>query len=70
MSIADMIPALDDAALASLKANATRFEAGRAGPKQKEAALLLPLIATELAVRAAAKPKPVRVIRKKAVAAD
>ena len=63
MSIADMIPTLDDAALASLRSNATRLEAGGKGPKQKEAALLLPLIDAELAQRQANKPVKAKVVR-------
>ena len=65
MALADMLPTLDDAALANLWANATRLETG-AGAKQKEAALLLPLIEAELADREARKPpKPPRVTRRK-----
>lgn len=58
MSIADMIPTLDDSALANLRANALRLEAGGKGPRQQEAAELLPLIDAELTHRQAAKPKP------------
>jgi hypothetical protein len=56
MAIADMIPTLDDDALASLRANAERLSAGAPGPKTDEAAALLPLVETELAAREALKP--------------
>jgi hypothetical protein len=60
MAIADRLPTLDDAALASLRANAARLQAG-GGAKQEEAAMLLPLIEAEIAEREARKPpKPVR----------
>ncbi len=60
MAIADMIPTLNDASLASLRVNATKLEASGNGPRQREAALLLPLIDAELATRLANKPKAVR----------
>jgi len=65
MSITDMIPTLDDAALVSLRVNASRLEAAGAGAKQKEAALLLPLIDAELATRKANGVKAPRVASKK-----
>lgn len=56
MAIADMIPTLDDAALASLHANAQRLSQAAPSPKTDEAAALLPLLETELAAREALKP--------------
>lgn len=67
MGIAEMIPTLDDAALANLHENAARLGASGEGPRQKQAAELLPLIEAELASRKAAKPKPARAVKKKAV---
>lgn len=66
MAIADMIPTLDDAALANLRDNATRLGVSGAAQQQKQAAILLPLIEAELASRKAAKPKPTRAAKKKA----
>jgi hypothetical protein len=66
MSIADLIPQMDDKALASLRVNAERIGAGAEGPRQKEAAELIPLIDAEVALRKAAKPKPVPAPRKTA----
>ncbi len=66
MSIADLIPQLDDKALASLRSNASRLGAGVESPRQKEAELLLPLIDAEVAARKAAKPKATPAPRKKA----
>ena len=63
MSITDMIPTLDDAALANLRTNASRLEATGVGPRQKEAALLLPLIDAELATRKANGVKTIRAVR-------
>ncbi len=63
MSITDMIPNLDDAALLNLRVNATRLEATGVGARQQEAAMLLPLIDAELATRKANGPKPTRVAR-------
>ena len=61
MTIADMIPTLDDAALANLRRNATRLEAGDDAAKRAQAADLMPLIDAELADREARKPpKPAR----------
>ncbi len=65
--MADLIPGLDDTALANLRANATRLEAGVEGKRQKQAAELLPLIEAEIEARKAAKP-PVVSKRKKVVA--
>jgi hypothetical protein len=69
MTISEMIPSLDDAALANLRSNATRLEATGAGQKRQEAADLLPLIDAELAERASRKPAPKPRARKKAVVA-
>ena len=67
MAIADMLPTMDDTALASLRVNASRLEAGEDGARQKQAAVLLPLIDAELAERDARKPpKPARAVRAKA----
>lgn len=63
MSITDMIPTLDDTALANLRINATRLEASGVGSRQKEAALLLPLIDAELATRKANGVKTLRAVR-------
>jgi hypothetical protein len=63
MSITDMIPTLDDVALANLRSNASRLEATGVGPRQKEAALLLPLIDAELATRKANGVKTIRAVR-------
>jgi len=71
MSITEMIPTLDDAALVSLRVNASRLESTGAGPRQKEAALLLPLIDAELATRkanGAKAPRAPRAAPKKAAA--
>lgn len=68
MAIADMIPTLDDKALAVLRANATRAEAGDHGPRREQAAILMPLIDAELAAREALKPPKKTPVRKKAVA--
>jgi hypothetical protein len=71
MSMADLIPTLDDAALASLAANCERLQTSGTDRQQTEAATLLPLIAAERADRLAkAPPKAPRKtpVRKKAVA--
>ena len=66
MTVADMIPSLDDKALASLHTNARRLEGGAEGPRRQQALGLLPLIEAELTQREAAKPpKPVRKTRSK-----
>jgi hypothetical protein len=57
MALADMIPTLDDSALASLRDNARRLEAKAGGRQQQQAAEALPLIEAELAARLARKPK-------------
>ena len=67
MSIADLIPQMDDKALISLRVNALRIGAGAEGPRQKEAEELIPMIDAEVALRKAAKPKPTPAPRKKAV---
>lgn len=66
MGMAEMIPTLDDVALANLHSNATRLGTSGAAQQQKQAAILLPLIEAELATRKAAKVKPVRGTKKKA----
>ena len=67
MAIADMLPTMDDAALANLRINASRLQADADGARQEQAALLLPLIDAELAERDARKPpKPARAVRAKA----
>jgi hypothetical protein len=67
LSIADLIPQMDDKALVSLRNNALRLGAGAEGPRQKEAESLIPLIDAEVALRKAAKPKATPAPRKKAV---
>ncbi len=57
MALADMIPTMEDKALANLRQNAVRLEADGKGPRQQEAADLLPLIDAELAERELRKPK-------------
>ena len=68
MSMADKLPTMSDADLASLHANAQRLETTAATPgQQKAAADMLPLIEAELASREAAKPpKPAPKPRKTA----
>ncbi len=66
MSIADLIPQMDDKALVSLRNNALRLGGGAEGPRQKEAEELIPLIDAEVALRKAAKPKATPAPRKKA----
>lgn len=66
MSIADMIPTLDDKALATLRANASRAEAGDNASRRDQAADLIPLIDAELAARLALKPPKKAPVRKKA----
>jgi hypothetical protein len=56
MTLADMIPTLDDAALATLRDNARRLEAAADNRQQQQAAEALPLIEAELAARLALKP--------------
>ena len=70
MSMADRLPTMTDADLASLHANARRLETQGATPgQQKAAADMLPLITAELAEREARKPpKPAAKPRKKAAA--
>ena len=71
MSMADLIPTLHDADLASLQSNAERLETTGTDKQKRDAAELLPLIAAELADRKAkAPPKPPRKtpVRKKAAA--
>lgn len=56
MTLADMIPTLDDKELATLRDNARRLEASGAGRQQQQAAEAMPLIEAELAARLALKP--------------
>jgi ElaB/YqjD/DUF883 family membrane-anchored ribosome-binding protein len=56
MAIADMIPQMNDADLASLHDNARRIEASSTGLKQEQASQLRPLIEAELVRRESAKP--------------
>jgi hypothetical protein len=56
MTLADMIPNLDDKELATLRDNARRLEASGAGRQQQQAAEAMPLIEAELAARLALKP--------------
>ena len=67
MTLAGMIPTLDDKALANLRDNARRLEAGD-GRQQQQAAAALPLIEAELAARLALKPPKKTPVRKKAPA--
>lgn len=61
MTMAELIPTMADADLASLNANATRLEATGTDKQKRNAGELLPLIAAELAEREAKKPpKPAR----------
>ena len=55
MALADMIPTLDDKALANLRDNAMRLESA-GGRQQQQAIEALPLIQAELAARLARKP--------------
>lgn len=65
MAVADMLPTMDDAALASLMTNARRLETGAEGPRRDQAAQLVPLIEAELAEREARKPPKVTPVRKR-----
>ena len=65
MTMADRIPAMSDADLASLHANAQRLETSANPVQQKAATEMLPLITAELAEREARKPpKPAPKARK------
>jgi hypothetical protein len=68
MAIADMIPGMDAASLANLRANALRLKASNDGRQQEQASALLPLIEAELAAREALKP-PKKSAKKKVVVA-
>jgi hypothetical protein len=63
MAVADMIPQLSDAELASLKSNAVRQEASAEGARKAAAAELLPLIEAEIAARLETRPKPAPKVR-------
>lgn len=63
MSMADLIPTLDDEGLANLRANAQRLENSDVARQAEQASALLPLIDAELAERLSrvppkAPPKP------------
>ncbi|MBP7650927.1 MAG: hypothetical protein KBF34_11635 [Phenylobacterium sp.] len=63
MSMADLIPTLDDEGLANLRANAQRLEGSGVARQAEQASALLPLIEAELAERLSrvppkAPPKP------------
>lgn len=70
MAVADMIPGLDDKALANLRDNAARLSATGSDLQKKQAATLTPLIEAELASRQAAKAKPARGGKRKVAAAE
>lgn len=70
MALADMLPTLDDSALANLRNNAARLAADAEGVKREAAAVLLPLIEAEIATRIANKPPKVAPKRKAAVKAS
>jgi hypothetical protein len=55
MSLDDKIPAMTDAQLKALQANASRLAETGAAKQQAEAARLLPLVGAEIDARAAAK---------------
>jgi hypothetical protein len=55
MTLAEMIPTLDDKALSNLRDNARRLEA-EGGTRRQRAAEALPLIEAEVAARLALKP--------------
>jgi hypothetical protein len=56
MTVAEMIPGMDDDALATLRINARRLESGAEGPRRQQALALLPLIEAELTQREANRP--------------
>lgn len=56
MSMADLIPTLDDEGLANLRANAQRLENSDVARQAEQASALLPLIDAELAERLARLP--------------
>lgn len=63
MSMAGLIPTLDDEGLANLRANAQRLESSDVARQAEQASALLPLIDAELAERLSrvppkAPPKP------------
>jgi len=68
MALADNLPTYDSVALRTLKDNAERLAAGPDGERQREAAVLLPLIVAELATRVVAKPAPSRPASRKTAA--
>ena len=73
MTMADMIPTMADADLASLNSNATRLETTGTDKQKRDAAELLPLIAAEMADRQAKKPAKAprkTAAKKKAVKAE
>ena len=56
MTVADMLPTLDETSLLNLRTNAVRLAAGPDSARHKQAAVLLPLIEAEITARAASKP--------------
>jgi hypothetical protein len=74
MTLDERIPAMTEADLKSLQANAQRLETAGTAAQQKAAGEILPTITAELEKREAAKPpKPApkkRVAKAKAPAAD
>jgi len=66
MAIAEKVSSMDDAALVTLRGNAARLSEGAVSARQKEAALLLPVIDAELVERKMKARKPV--VAKPAVA--
>ena len=67
MAMADLIPGMDDKALANLHSNALRLQESGAPKQQAQAAELLPLIDAELADRKAKLPPKKTPVRKAAV---
>ena len=70
MTIADRIPTLTDADLATLNANARRLSDSGTPAQQSAAADLLPLIEAQIADRLANRPVKAKVVRKKKVVAE
>ncbi len=68
MNMVDRIPGLDEAALVNLRQNAQRLADAGGDLRAQEAAILLPLIESELANRKLAKVKVARVNRRAAAA--
>lgn len=68
MTMIDRLPAMDDAGLANLHANATRLGQSGTAQQQTAAAEMIPAIEAELAAREARKPPRKTPVRKAAVA--